>query len=298
MSAPDRRKGLLLMIGAGLCWSLGGLIVRSVEVADPWTIVFWRALFMGLFVGVVLVAMHGRAAGVQVRGVGAAGLIAAICLALQIYFFILSLKNTTTANTFVLMSVSPLVTAVAGWLFLGERVHAATWAAIAVALAGILVMFGEGLVAAGAPSHWIGNLFALCVPLAYATQILFVRRIRAPGVAAPNLLPTILLAGIVAAVPALFLASTLAVSPRDLALLALMGCVQLGLGCLLMTLAVPHLRAAEMGLLAMIETILAPLWVWIGVGESPGATALAGGALILGALFVNGWIALRAEPRA
>lgn len=297
MNPPDRRKGLLLMIGAGLCWSLGGLIVRSVEVADPWAIVFWRSIFMGLFVGVVVVAMHGRAAGAQVRNVGAAGLVAAVCLALQIYFFILSLKNTTTANTFVLMSISPLVTAIAGWLFLGERVHAATWAAIAVALAGIVVMFGEGLIASGSPSHWIGNLFALCVPLAYATQILFVRRIRVPGVAAPNLMPTILLAGIVAAMPAMLLAPTLAVSPRDLALLALMGCVQLGLGCLLMTLAVPHLRAAEMGLLAMIETILAPLWVWIGVGEAPGATALAGGALILGALFVNGWIALKSEPR-
>jgi drug/metabolite transporter (DMT)-like permease len=113
--------------------------------------------------------------------------------------------------------------------------------------------------------------------------------------AAPNLLPTILIAGAIAALPAWLLAPPLAASPRDIGLLALMGCVQLGLGCILMTLAVPHLRAAQLGLLALIETILAPLWVWLGVGEVPADAALAGGALIIGALVANGWVSLREE---
>lgn len=295
MSAPNRRKGVLLMVGAGLCWSLGGLIVRSISIRDAWEIVFWRSLFMGLFVAVVLLAMHGRQAWTQVRAVGGAGIVAAACLAAQIYFFILSLQNTATANTFVLMSVSPLVTALAGWLFLHEKVRTTTWFAIAVALAGIAIMFGDGFRVAGAGSQWLGNLFALFVPLAYAAQILFVRRVRGSSAAAPNLLPTILIAGVIATIPALLLAPTLSASAQDLGLLALMGCVQLGLGCVLMTLAVPHLRAAEMGLLALIEPILAPVWVWIGVGEVPGSAALAGGALIIGALLVNSWFGLR-EP--
>ena len=50
-----------------------------------------------------------------------------------------------------------------------------------------------------------------------------------------------------------------------------------------------------MGLLALTETILAPVWVWIGVGEAPGNAALAGGVLIVGALAVNAWITLRME---
>ena len=79
-------------------------------------------------------------------------------------------------------------------------------------------------------------------------------------------------------------------------LLAIMGCVQLGMGCWLMTLAVPHLRAAEMGLLALTETILAPVWVWLGTGEAPTPAALSGAVLIIGALAANGWITLRREP--
>lgn len=297
MNMPDRGRGIALMIGAGLCWSLGGLIVRALAVNDAWTIVFWRSLFMALTVAMILGARHRARAWEKVLAIGPAGVLAAVCLAAQIYLFILALGRTSTANTFLLMSVSPLATAVAGALFLHEPVGRTTWACIAVALAGIAVMFGTGAHLDAGPAPWLGNLFALGVPIAYATQILCVRRMRRPGAPAPDLLPTILVAGVIAALPAWLLAPDLALAPRDLGLLALMGCVQLALGCWLMTLAVPHLRAAEMGLLALIEPILAPLWVWLGVGETPTAESLAGGALILAALAVNARASLAGSAR-
>lgn len=282
------------MLGAGLCWSLGGVIVRSLVLTDVWVIVFWRAFFMAVFLGAMLLALRRRGALASVHAIGAPGVIAGICLATQIYCFILALQNTTAANTFVLMSLSPLFATLVGLLFLRERVPRYTWIAIAIALGGIVIMFGEGLDS----GRWMGNLFALCIPLAYACQILFVRRVR--GVTgtsggAPDLMPTVFVGGLIAVIPALFMGWPLGATAHDLSLLALMGCVQLGLGCWLMTLAVRHLRAAEMGLLALTETILAPLWVWIGVGEAPGVAALGGAVLIVGALVVNAGISLSRE---
>lgn len=294
-TAPNRRYGLVLMIGAGLCWSMGGLVVRSLTLQDAWAIVFWRSIFMALFVAVVMLLLRRRTVLREIRDIGVAGCVAAVCLAAQIYFFILALRNTSTAHTFVLMSISPLVTALAGRMFLGERVAWSTWMAIGVALAGIGVMFGDGFDAQAGHTHLIGNLLALGIPLAYACQILAVRRVRGKAGAAPNLLPTILIGGLIAAAPAALLAPSLAAGTPDMLLLAFMGCIQLGLGCLLMTLAVPHLRAAEMGLLALLETILAPLWVWLGVGETPGTAALIGGGMIIGALLANGLFNLRRE---
>ncbi len=289
---PNRSRGVLLMLGAGLCWSLGGIIVRSLVLKDVWEIVFWRALFMTAFLGVLLLALRGRGAWASVRGIGRAGVLAGACLAAQIYLFILALTNTTAANTFVLMSLSPLFAALAGLLFLRERVAWHTWMAIALALGGVAIMFGSGL----DTGHLLGNLFALCIPMLYACQIICVRKVRGSvDGQAPDLLPTVLLAGVMAATPALLLGWPLEAAARDVSLLALMGCVQLGVGCWLATLAVQHLRAAEIGLLALVETILAPLWVWLGVGEAPGNAALAGGALIVGALVVNGWLGLRHE---
>ena len=290
-ATPNRPRGIALMLGAGLCWSLGGIIVRSLTIVDTWEIVFWRALFMAAFLAVLLLALRGRGALASVRGIGTAGVISGVCLAAQIYFFILALGHTTAANTFVLMSISPLLAALAGMLFLRERVAWHTWIAIAFALGGIVIMFGEGLDG----GRWLGNLFALCVPLGYVCQILFVRRVQGVAGKAPDLLPTVLAGALFAMLPALVLGGPFRASNHDLALLALMGCVQLGMGCWLMTLAVPHLRAAELGLLALTETILAPLWVWLGTGEAPGPTALAGGVLIVGALAANGWVTLRTE---
>lgn len=79
----------------------------------------------------------------------------------------------------------------------------------------------------------------------------------------------------------------------DLAVLAPMGMLQLGLGCLLMTRATRYLSAGEVGLLALIETILAPLWVWLAIGERPGALALVGAAIVFGALVVNEWVGMK-----
>ena len=288
---PNRARGIVLMLCAGLCWSIGGIIVRSLVLKDVWEIVFWRALFMAAFLGILLLVLRGRGALASVRSIGAAGVVAGLCLAAQIYCFILALHNTTVANTFVLMSLSPLFAALAGLLFLRERLAWHTWIAIAFALGGIVIMFGEGL----GSGRWLGNLFALCIPVAYACQIFFVRKVQGAHGKAPDLLPTVLTGALIAMIPALWLGWPLEAAAPDITLLALMGCVQLGLGCWLMTLAVHHLRAAEMGLLALTETILAPLWVWIGIGEAPGNAALAGGVLIIGALVVNAWITLRME---
>ena len=285
------------MLGAGLCWSLGGIIVRSLHLASadaPWEIVFWRALFMALTVVALLLALRGGDALRAVKAAGLAGVISGACLAVQLYCFVLALLNTTAANTFVLMSLAPLTAALAGALFLRERVAWHTWLAIAVALAGVAMMFGEGVNG----GRWLGNVFALCVPLGYACQITFARKVRRTNEGPPDLLPTLLIGGCLALAPAAFLAQPLRADLHDITLLALMGAVQLALGCWLMTLALRHLTAAEMGLLALTETLLAPLWVWLGVGETPSRAAFLGGALIIGALIVNGVIAMRAERGA
>jgi len=69
--------------------------------------------------------------------------------------------------------------------------------------------------------------------------------------------------------------------------------VQLGAGCLLMTVATRHLPAAQVGLIALLETTLGPLWVWLVFAERPGDATLLGGAIILAALVANEAVGLR-----
>ena len=280
-----RRKGVLLMIAAGLCWSTGGIFVRNVASADGWEIVFWRSVFMVAFLFAVLAWWHRGAVWSRIAAVGTAGVLSGALLAATFFFFILSLMRNTAANTFVLMSTGPFFVAVFGWIFLRERVPLRTWIAIGVALAGITLMFADGLEAGR--SH--GNLLALGVPTAFALNVVVLRRMHA-GV---DMVPAVMIAGLISIAVALPLALPLDPNPRDLAVLAPMGFLQLGLGCLLMTKATRYLSAGEVGLLSLIETILAPLWVWIGVGERPTELALVGGVIVFGALAANEWVGFR-----
>lgn len=291
----ERRKGMLYMLGASVCFSTGGLLVRYVGDAAPVAIVFWRSVFMFAFIAAVLAAVHGRAAAARVRSVGAHGLASACFLGATFFCFIFAVSNTTVANASVLMSTGPIFMALAAWAFLAERPPASVWAAIAAAMAGIALMFAEGMGA----GRLAGNLFALGVPLAFTVNYVFLRR--APGRIDP--IPVMLLAALASALAALPLAAALSASlgappMRDFALFAALGVFQTGLGCVLMSLAIHRLPAAELGLIALTEAVLAPLWVWLGVGEAPGPGALAGAAIVLGAVALNQVRVLRSGPRA
>lgn len=285
------RRALLFMVIAPLCWSSGGLLVRLLSFRDALEIVFWRSVFMAVFVAGTLVVMHGRRMPQAVRSVGWAGVLSAAFLAGQFFLFIASLTRTTVANTFVLMSVSPFLAALAARAFLGERVPARTWIAMAAAFAGMVVMFADSLDA----GRLTGNLLAVGVSVLFALNVTVLRKVHAHV----DMLPTVMIAGLISIAVALPLATPFEVAPRDLAILAVLGCVQLGIGCLLMVAASRHLTATELGLLALLEPILGPLWVWALLGEYPGQLALAGGAIVLAAVIANEtWAAWRGRPIA
>jgi len=126
---PNRWRGLLLMIGAGVCWSTGGVLVRSTELTNGWEIVFWRSLFMVLTLGAILTVWHRGAVLRKFAAVGVWGGITPAFLALTVFFFIIALMMTTVANTLVTMSIMPFVAALLGWLLLKEPIRPRTWAA-------------------------------------------------------------------------------------------------------------------------------------------------------------------------
>jgi drug/metabolite transporter (DMT)-like permease len=151
-------------------------------------------------------------------------------------------------------------------------------------------MFADGLDA----GHLAGNLLALGVPVAFALNVVVLRRHHA----SVDLVPAVMLAGIFSIVAAAPLAWPLTPTARDLTVLGVMGAVQLGAGCVFMTMASRHLSAGEIGLLALFETVLGPIWVWLGVGERPSELALVGGLIVLGALVANGVAAMRRRAAA
>ena len=275
-----RRRGLVLAILANLCFSSGGFWIRTLD-APPGghEIVFWRSVAMTAVLALVLAVWHRGQMLAKIRAVGPWGIVSAAFLASTFFAFILSVTRTTVANTTVVMSLAPLFGAVAGFLFLGERVALRTWIAIAVAGTGLAAMVLDSLSGDGLA----GILFALGVPFGLAVNVVINRR-HGQRV---DMVPTVLIAGLLSIPVALPLALPFEASGRDIAVILVMGTIQLGAGCLLITLAMRHLPAVEIGLFTLLETVLGPVWVWLAYGEAPTAKALSGGGLIVGALLVN-----------
>ena len=277
---PDqrsRRHGIRLVVAAAICWSTGGLIARLVAT-DPWTTVFWRSMFCAAFLSVaVAIARRGRL-GQVVRDTGWPGVLMAACFTTASTCFIMSLSRTSVANTLVIQSLSPFIAGLLGWLWLGERVLRRTWIAMGAALLGTVVMLGG---ATGAGSR-TGDLLALVTATAFAAATVIVRS--HPTVSMPT---AVALAAALGALVASGWADPLSAHARDLGLLALFGIGQLGAGLLLFTAGARLIPVAEASLIAVLESVLGPVWVWLAVGERPGAFSLVGGAVILSALIAH-----------
>ena len=296
MNHPDpraHRRAIVLMVIAPTLWSIAGVVTRQLEFDGRWEVTFWRSLFAAIFVLCAMLATRGRGAWAALRASGGYGLLSGAMWAIMMIAFMLALMTTTTANTLIVNSITPLATALLARAVLRDPIAPRTWAAIALAIAGMLWMFGSGF-AAGEPRHLAGMLIALAVPLAAAVNLVTLKH----AGRSVDLIPAILLGAILSAVITLPFALPFRASAHDLALLAVLGCLQLGLPCMLMVRASPQLSAPEIALLAMLEVVLGPLWVWLGAGEAPALATLAGGALVIAALLLNELVALRRTVRS
>ncbi len=274
---------MLLVIAAGVLWSVQGLIFRQIDTAGTWAVLVWRSVGM---LPVLLAFLTWRAGGSPlpaIRGVGLAGVFGGLGLVAAFAGAIYSIQVTTIANAVFLFAASPFLTALIGWAVLGEKVRGETWAAIAVAMVGIFVMVREGL-QGGAMA---GNVAALLSALGFAVFTVSLRWRKLT-----DTLPSVLLGGVfsivVGMVVAAQLGQTVAVPLADASWAMAMGAITLSGGMVLYTLGSKVVPAAELALLSNIEVMLAPIWVWALLGETASPNTFVGGAILLVAVMMNG----------
>jgi drug/metabolite transporter (DMT)-like permease len=286
------RRAVWAMVAAALMWSIAGVVARQLESARGFEITFWRSGFNALALVPMLLWLKGpRALWDSLRQGGRALYLSGLCWAVMYTAFMVALTLTSVANVLITMSIGPLLTALLARAALGHRMAPRTWGAIALAGAGIAWMYGHE-VSGGDPRHLLGTLVALGVPVAAAVNWTLLQHLRGRE-SAPDMLSAVLIGALLSAAVALPLALPLVASGRDIALLALLGTVQLAFPCLLAVAAARVLSGPEISLLGLLEVVFGVLWAWLGAGETPSAAVLAGGTLVLVALVGNALLGLR-----
>ena len=282
------RSAVIAIAASAAINSTAGLIVRQVEVASEWQIIAWRGI--GVIVGLSLIFCiqeRGRILA-SCRQLTGWLLLGALFQSIASICYIHALQNTTVANVLFVLSAAPLATAVLARIFLDERVSRATWVAMFVALLGIVIMVGGGVVS----GTGFGNLMALFATFCYSAFVVVLRRGRAV-----NMLPVVVLSWVVSLTTGIGMAGgDLSVPLSDALFVLLWGGVVSNVMYCLFTYGSRHVTGAEVTLLVQLEIVLGPLWVWLFVGEEPSRFTLLGGLTVLAAVMGRGLAMARRIP--
>jgi drug/metabolite transporter (DMT)-like permease len=280
--------GVTLVIIGGVFLSLSGILLRNIESASGWQILFYRGLAFSSMLFVILLLKYRLSIIDAFRAIGRPGLWAAVVLGLGSICYIYAILLTTVANAVFIIGSAPLATALIGWLILKERTSNFGIVAMLISLIGIGLMFADGLL----EGRWLGNVVALLVVASFVTFLMIIRSRRQV-----DMLPATCLSGLVMTSIAFLVADDFNISQHDLVISLLLGFVQLGIGFLCFTIATRYIMASEVALFALTESILGPIWVWIGVGEQPSVLTIVGSGIVLVCVSSYCIVGIRGERR-
>lgn len=267
---PHRFLPPVLLLLAALCWSLGGVLIKSID---------WHPMAIAGARSAIAIPLMLACIGPPRFTFSRAQIGGAVAYAATVVLFVFATRMTTAANAIFLQYTVPIYVAVIGHWYLGERASRIDWLVIAMALGGIGLFFFDHLTVSG---FW-GNIVALGSGLAFACVALFLRKEKAASPVTSIILGNIIVA--LAGAPFLFQSP---LGQGDGWRLLLLGTLQLGLPYVLYATAIKHVTALEATLIPLLEPVLNPLWVMLTLGERPGPWAIFGAALVLGAVLARG----------
>jgi len=289
-AGPNRLVGALLAMAGATCWSLGGVLIRITHGIDAWQIIFYRSITVLVVMGTWVWLNNRGRVWRSVREAGINAVVAGIAIGSASLTFVVAVFYTTVAQVIFMVGIAPFCAALLGWWLLRERLTHITWASMVIALVGMFVMLGGHF----RPDETVGIILALYSAFCFSCYSVLLRwgeRTDMTVAIIWNAIYLILFSGAVILFPIPLRAAhgmdSLIVGWQNLAIVVLMGAVQLVLGMILFTRGSRALAAGELALLALIEPTLMPLWVFLAVGEVPAVSTLAGGAVIMAAIVIQ-----------
>jgi drug/metabolite transporter, DME family len=273
-----------------MLFSTGGAAIKAADFTGWQT----AGLRSGIAALAILLITREARRGWSLRAV-LVGFAYAACLTL----FVLANRLTTAANTIFLQSTAPLYLLVLSPWLLKEPIRRQDLGFMAVVGVGLALFFvsAEAPVAT-APDPMRGNILALISGFCWALTVCGLRWLGAGDGAHGSAIAAVVSGNITAFLVALPMALPLgSPSAVDWGVVIYLGVFQIAVAYVLVTSGLRHIPALEASLILLIEPVLNPVWAWLFQGERPGVWALVGGAIILGATTLKGWLDARSHRR-
>ncbi len=280
----DQAKGLLITLIGVLFVVPDALFVRLID-ASALTIAYWRLTLVGAVITLGLLVLQGTAPFRAVAGTGINGLIYMFGVGSSGILFIVAISLTSIANVVFIIASLPVFASVYSRIFLSEPISTRMFLTIAAVVPGLAVIaYGSGETHGASLA---GDILALGVSAFFAAGLTAARRARSV-----SMVPAVGVGYLLAGLVILPWAAPLSVPVPHIPLVGMHAAVII-VSSVLLALGPRYITSAEVGLLILLESVLAPLLAWFVVGENPGPYALLGGGIVIGALFLSNLVVLR-----
>ncbi len=270
--------GYILLLFGGFCLSWGGFIIRSFEEASIWQILFLRSFFFLLALIAFLFVTYKKNTFNIIKESGLLGLLGGFVLSFSFVAFVVAMSNTTVANVVFIISTQTMFLAIFGYFYLKEKVSLIGLISILLAMSGIIIMVGDSI----SGGSLFGNIVALAIPINFAILVMIIRKNTKV-----DMVPAIFYSGIFSLIYGFFLAESFEFTKHDLWMGFLLGVPQLAVSFICITIGSRTVESATVGILMLMETLCAPLWVWLFLNEIPPISVFIGGAVIISAIILK-----------
>ena len=261
----NKQFGPLFILIAAILWSFGGVCVKLI----PWSGISISAV-RGL-IACVVIGLYRKSFRVHITK---AVLLAAVCTMLTTVLFMMANKLTTSANAIVLQYTSPAFIILFSYLFLKQIPKKLDIIAVIGTLIGVSLFFVDQM----ATGKYLGDMIAIGSGVCFAGVFFANKLPNANPIDSAflgNMMSLLLL-------PFLFFDKAIqTTSPQTLLVILFMGVVQLGMGYIFFSIGIKHTSAITSSIVATMEPILNPIWVFLMVGEFPKPLSLIGCGIVL-----------------
>jgi DME family drug/metabolite transporter len=292
-SIMQKQSAMYLILLGGTCMSFIGLCMRLVEAADGFQILFYRSISLSLMVGLIC-CLRRRTGPVDfVKSLDRTDMVMGAALAIAFTTYVFAMLYTSVASTLFILTSSPFMAAILGWVWIGEKPHPMTWMVMVAASIGVAVMIREGV----ALDRNFGNIMALVSALSFSVMLVLARRSGKTDVLGGTFAGGVF-AVMIGLVLSLIFGTGLSVGGFDMGISLFMGAFSIGIGIAFVTWGASYVPAAEVSILVLIESVLGPLWPWIVLGETLSKHEVIGGMIVLGSVVVFALVSRRDSRNA
>ena len=281
----NNAKGLALTSLGVFIMSLESLFIKFTTIS-PFLFSFYIGIFM--FISMISTFVFKEKAVLKKAFNSSMPIliVCAILMGTSNIFFITAIKTTTVANVVIIFGTAALFSALFAYIFFKEKITINIIIASFFMFVGLFVIFNDELEVGSLD----GNIYALLCTSLFAMSFVLLSRYKQMD----RVLLTAM-SGLSLSIIAFFFCEDLAIDLKTLAVVMTMGLLISPISRVLLGTGAKYISASEVSLLMIIETIMAPVWVWIFLDEVPSSYTFIGGSIIVATLVANSLYTLKKE---